>query len=355
MKKWGLLLVLWGCWGFALGTVLLLGPVRKTVDYARSQNWSETQEKLVVLCFILALAVVSFLLARWSSKTLMSADKPRSAKLTHGAVPILAAFAALFVLMNPSLVNADTSTQTNLSTQFTIGPYPDEEKIDQLEDGGFTAIVSLLHPAVVPFEPKLLSEEREIAKKNGLEMISIPMLPWVSDNTASIDSFRKFIRTAKGKYYIHCYLGKDRVNVARRMIEQENATALNFEKSLGHRSIDSIKQFERGTIYKLAEQVYLSPMPTKEEYIGYVIATDFKQVVSLSDPAEPEARTSNANEAKLLASYQVDYKVFNVPANASEQRIQQIIDSVKHLPKPVLVHSFKTDQPIAQIFLKLYK
>lgn len=354
MKKMAIVIALWLSWGFALGTLLLLGPVRSTVDYARAHGWGSTKENMVVIAYILVLIVVSMLLAFYSTKVITDMEAGSGKRWAHILIPPVLAVAALIVLLNPSLVNADSSGRTNISTQFTIGPYPDRDKMRELKREGFTALVTLLHPAVVPFEPKLLNDEKTNAKKVGLEVISIPMLPWVSDNEAAIDSFRNFISTANGKYYIHCYLGKDRVNVARRIIEQENGGALDTARGIGFRSLDTVTRFERGRVYKLDKKVYLSPMPTKEEYIGYVVATDIKQVVALTDPAEPEAITANEAEEKLLRSYKIPYKVFYVSENASDERVQEVVDSVKQMQRPLFIHGFSTDEPLSQRFLKAY-
>lgn len=354
MKKMAIVIALWLCWGFALGTVLLLGPVRSTVDYARAHNWSGTTENLVVVAYILVLLVVSMLLAFHSKSVITDMDTGPARKWAYILVPVVSAIVALVVMLNPSLVNADNSGRTNLSTQFTIGPYPDKNKMKELKREGFTDLVTLLHPAVIPFEPKLLNDEKANAEKVGLNVISIPMLPWVSDNEAAIDSFRNFVSNAKGKYYIHCYLGKDRVNVARRIIEQENGGALDTAKGVAFRSLDTVTNFERGKVYKLEDKVYLSPMPTDEEYIGYVVATDIQQVVVLTDPAEPEAVAANKSEAALLNRYKIPYKVFYIQTGAPDKRMQEVVDSVKQMERPVFIHGFRTDEPLSQRFLKAY-
>lgn len=345
----------WLCWGFALGTALLLGPLRSVVNYARSYGWSERKEDMAVIVLVVLLVVVSFLLARFSAKRALAEFEGRTSKIVHTAVPVLAALTALYILMNPSIVNADSGKITSLSSQFTIGPYPDKVKMEELKKEGYTALVSLLHPAVMPFEPKLLNEEQSNAADVGLELVSLPMLPWVSDNLSSIDSLRRFIKTAKGKYYIHCYLGKDRVNIARRVIEQEKGIMPEMEKGLQHRSLDTVHSFERGLVYKLDDGVFLTPMPTQEEYLGYVVASSFKHIVSLTDPGEPESKLANEKEEKWLATYEIPYKVFYISQQEKEARMKQVIDSVKHLPKPLLIHSFRTSEPMAQQFLRLYK
>jgi protein tyrosine phosphatase (PTP) superfamily phosphohydrolase (DUF442 family) len=329
--------------------------MRRTVDYARANGWSETTEKLVVFAFIAALAIISFLLAKYSAKKAFKSGVGHGSQLLHIGIPVIAALTALFVMMNPSMTNESGGKHEEIGTKFTIGPYPTEEKMQELKEEGYTALVSLLHPAVVPFEPKLLADEKETAEELKMEVISIPMLPWVSDNLSAIDSFRNLVKNGKGKYYIHCYLGKDRVNVARRIIEQENAGALDMGKGLAHRNIDTVESFERGKVHKLGDGNYLSPMPTKEEYIGYVVATNFKQVVSISDPAEPEAKTANEQEAGWLKTYGIPYKVFHIANVTDNVRMQQIVDSIKKMQQPVFIHSFRSDDPIAQLFLQTYR
>lgn len=354
MKRTSIFLASWLFWGFALGTFILLIPLRKTVDIARNNGWSETIENLFVFIYIVILGIVSYLLARYTASKIINDNTGKGVKAMYAGLPIVLAGFALYVMMNPALNNYDTAS-TELNTNFTIGSYPTQEKIHELKRRKYTAIISLLHPAVIPFEPKLLNEEIAYAKEEGLDVISIPMMPWVSKNEAAIDSLRSIIRNAKGKYYVHCYLGKDRVNVARRIIEQESDDPVNYEAGLKHRSIDDVKAFERGNIYKLEEGVYFSPLPTNEEYFGYVIATNFKQVVALTDLTDKQAADSTTVEERSLKDYNIGFTLYNVPDNATEARVQAIADSVKAMKKPVLIHAFRSDQPLAQLFMKVYR
>src|ERR1043165_6573756 len=109
LKKWIITLAYWACWGFALGTVFLMGPVRHTVTYARNNNWSDGKEKVAVLAYIGVLAFISFLLARYSASVVLKQFIARSARLINAVLPIVFAGIAVYVLMNPSLVNADNT------------------------------------------------------------------------------------------------------------------------------------------------------------------------------------------------------------------------------------------------------
>ena len=87
----------------------------------------------------------------------------------------------------------------------------------QLKREGFT-IVSLLHPAVVPFEPKLISDEKKLAESIGVPLIHVPMLPWVSGNQEALATIRQLAADRTRHFYVHCYLGQDRVRVVRHAI-----------------------------------------------------------------------------------------------------------------------------------------
>jgi hypothetical protein len=124
---------------------------------------------------------------------------------------------------------------------------------------------------------------------------------------------------------------------------------------LKRRSIEDKKSFERGPIYKLADGVYFSPMPTKEEYLGYVVATDFKQVVSLTDLSDKEAVAGTELEKRWIAPYDISLKIFDMNDLSDNKRVAQVVDSVKQLSKPVLIHSFRSDMEIAKKFMAAYK
>ena len=170
------------------------------------------------------------------------------------------------------------------NSRFTFGSYPSKEELMQLKEEGYETIITLLHPAVTPFEPVLLKEEEKLCKEAGIKLLSIPMLPWISENEEAIEKIKQIALKPTGKYYVHCYLGKDRVNVVKRLITSfsENKQ-VKFNDKENARSLDNLKMMERGPVSKLGIGIYYSPYPTDEEYMGYVIAAGVQQVISLMD------------------------------------------------------------------------
>lgn len=359
MKKFLTVTLLWLCWGFALGTVILLGPLRWTVDFGRDKAWSQNLESSTVLLYMAVLLVISFIIALISANIILGTRKG-FVKLVVGFIPIAGAAVALYIFMNPSFINKNMSDsvavikEDDISTTFTLGPYPEPEKIKELKDRGYIAIVSLLHPAVIPFEPKLLEEEKFYCQQNGLQLIHIPFLPWISDNEASVNQLRELAKNAKGKYYIHCYLGKDRANVAKRIIEQENTEAKNEGFSTEVRSLDTLAKFERGKIIKLEDKVYLTPLPTKEEYFGYVLAAGFQQVTALLDLSNTKAKEVEALEQKNFGMYKIPYRSFNT-AGITKEQMSQIVQTIKTMPKPILIYTYEAGNKEAKLFEELYK
>lgn len=101
--------------------------------------------------------------------------------------------------------------------QVIFGPYPEENALKSLKQQGITDVISLLNPSI-PFERVLLFREMEAGKKVGITVHSVPMLPWVSKNSEALEEIKKFLAEPSRRYYIHCYLGKHRVDLVRQML-----------------------------------------------------------------------------------------------------------------------------------------
>lgn len=352
MKKTFTFLFLWLCWGFALGTLILLGPLRWTITYARSNAWSETNENWIAYVYIALLCIISFLLAFFSNRYFSKEFVTRWKKVTLIGIPLAGAIVALYAFLHPGMINTGTDSRQTLSKQFAVGPYPELAKMYELKNEGYTSVISLLHPAVVPFEPTLISQEKENAAAVGLEFISIPFLPWISDNKQAIDSLRNLIRTGNGKYYIHCYLGRDRTSAAARIVKQENQVVLDYG---GKKKDDHliVRTLERGPVIEIEKDVFLAPPPTNEEYLD--IVDDFEQVVILADMSDPADAQQFKTEQEWLEPFNIPISAFNVNMNTTREEFIAFVKKLRTLPKPVFLHGYLDNANELAKFKEIYE
>jgi protein tyrosine phosphatase (PTP) superfamily phosphohydrolase (DUF442 family) len=339
------LLVVWAGVGFVLGTATLLGPVRWVARSLRAAGKGQAAEDAAVLVLIGVLVVVSGAVSLWLARRGARASSRRRV-----AIPVatsLLAAATLGLWLNPRLVAGTGEFTHAAGEKFVFGPYPTEDDLRRIKGQGYAGVISLLHPAVAPFEPKLLRDERLAAERVGIPLIHLPMLPWVSQNAASLDSLRALARGPGGPYYVHCYLGKDRVAVARTTVEAAQGRAPRTAS--GGRTLDAVRAFERGEIRRLAPGIHLVPFPTDEEYFGYLLGGQVRTVVSLLDPTNAEDRAWVEKERGILAGGAVQLVEIPLPAEPwMPDSALAVARRLRTLRQPLAVHAFLTRSPAAE-------
>ncbi len=351
-----LFLFIWLCIGFTLGTLTLLWPLRWWVDLVRDQHFSNFQEKTGVILLILLLITISFLLSRlifrWQQK-----QARQTYTLLSNFIPFLLAIAALALFMQPDLINKDT-VQNRISEQFTIGPYPNEEKIKALKTEGYTAIISLLHPAVVPFEATLMSQEEELAQKHEIKLIEASMLPWLSDNQKSLELIENLAKNKDERYYVHCYLGKDRVNLVKNLlIRLAGEEAIRVEKLSANRTFEEKKRLERGEVYRLASGVYFTPYPTKEEFLAFFLASELKTVINIMDSTNIDHQKRIKEEHEIFKNSDINFEnhLLNLAHTNLKEEMNNILTVIEKSPKPMVIHHWNTICPEAKFFIQQFE
>ncbi|MHB0995730.1 MAG: protein-tyrosine phosphatase family protein [Elusimicrobiales bacterium] len=345
------------CGGFFLGTLTLTGPVRWATTYARKAGWGETPEKLMVFAFIAALGVLSLLLAR----RLTAATEAAAGKAARYGLPALSLFfflGAVAAWMNPKLMidtGMKTTTESASWSEFVFGPYPEKDRLAGLKAEGYTAVISLLSQAVVPFEPVLLAREQGAAKEIGIEIIHIPMLPWVSSNDHVKARLKEIERRGPGKYYVHCYLGKDRVNVFRTMLSSASGGArVRSLAPANVRTLNDINKLERGAITVLRKDVFFTPYPTDEEYFGYILNGTVKSVASLLNPDNPDDLPWIKKEEAIAAKYGL--KIVNYPWKKLDAAGRaKALREIRALERPVVIHAFLAHTADSIGFIAAYR
>jgi hypothetical protein len=351
-----LLLYHWLCVGFFLGTLTLMGPVRWLANYSRSHDWSESRERTLVFACIGVLVAVSAICAR------MLAARTTTAGSTRVRAALMAAPFSLFAIslwcwMTPSMMIERNMRETFAvvsETEFVFGPYPDKERLAALRKQHYTAVISLLSPAVVPFEPVLINREAALAKEAGIELIHMPMLPWVSTNDQIRDQIRTIVQRPGAKYYVHCYLGKDRVNVFKRILASMSPDVkLTSLQPDSIRTLYEIDRFERGRITILDSNVFFMPYPTDEEFFGYVLNGSIRTLVGLLNPANPEDLPWITREKTIAEQHHLTF--VNYPwKTLGENRKREVMKELMTLGKPVAIHAFDSSAPECTEFINLY-
>ncbi len=103
-----------------------------------------------------------------------------------------------------------------LTENIIIGPYPHREDLEKLKEvNGVTVVISLLNPSM-PFEESLIEMEKSTARDLSLTFYNVP-ISYLNlnspENNRSVLRIKEILKRHRGeKVYIHCYLGRHRVD-----------------------------------------------------------------------------------------------------------------------------------------------
>ena len=338
----GTFFYMWLLVGLVLGTAVLIGPVRLITEGMGRAGWEQSSQDHVLIVVILLYLVLSLLLTRWIVGIMFRA-RNRNTRWGIAALCTLLAAGTAWEWSNPAKLLAGIAGGGNGGSfnvaggaQFIFGAYPDEPRLEQLKKQGVTAVVSLQHPGVV-IEREGISAERDATKHLHLEFIQAPMLPWVSDNAAALEKLRLIARTGKGVFYVHCGLGRDRVNVAKRVIEAEGRKiALGSDIKAATGFADRPVPFERGSLAHIDHGKWLIPYPNKHEMFGFVLGGQAGSVVSLLDPVNPQQAGWNSEMETLFKEYAIPFTMRPL-ARGDAAKALDIAKEVHDMPEPVTV------------------
>ncbi|MBW3551869.1 MAG: hypothetical protein KY466_00090 [Gemmatimonadetes bacterium] len=335
----------WLMVGFATGTVVLLGPTRWVTEAFDAPGAERAAMLVVILSFIGG----SFLLALYFTRVLILRHPSRPVRGLVVVAVTGSAMLALWGWRNPVVYSAVAGVEgggermvTESGSQFLFGPYPDRERLQQLKEEGVTAVVSLQHPAVVPFEPEGIAREKEWTKELGIRFVHAPMLPWVSDNERSLETIRELVRSADGgTYYVHCGLGRDRVSVVQRVIERMGGRVASdgaTEDALtwADREAEGLGDLERGPPIELEEGVWVVPYPNKHEMFGHMLGGQVEHVLLLLDDADPVQAEWLASARELLTQFDVPHTVRSLDGGDGAAA-SEIARTARRLPRPLTV------------------
>lgn len=359
-----LFLYLWLCIGFPLGLwVLLAGPSKWLAEYAHSTDMEISKENILGKLIIIVYVIVSFLLALLFHRFIKGSKNKTLKWILSGAVTLILITSVYTFSFNPqwlvsysggvSTKNIKNKVDQYQHLEFVYGSYPNEEMIKSLKKEGYDGIISLLHEKVIPAEPALMNDENELAKKYGMKIINLPMMPWVSENGKTLQNAKKFIQNEKGLYYVHCYLGRDRVNIFKSAAKKFGVKSSSKETTTILR-IEDQPTWTRGGYFKLEEDVYLTPFPTDDEFSRFVLNDYFTTVISLLDNNVAENQQWISKEKKLLSDYSMNYVHYPLASTFKQKDLDALKKLINSKEKPILLHGFLTNDEISKFIVSHY-
>lgn len=251
---------------------------------------------------------------------------------------------------NSAIVAMSRGEVEQTTEQLTFGPYPDKQALKGLEQKGYDGVITLLSTTII-FENELLKEEMENGEEIGLNIHSFPMLPWVGDNSESINGIVELLKSNPDKrYYVHCYLGKHRVDLIKQTIIQKLGESTTSDE--GSRRILIPSEFERGSVYTFNnETIILGPYPTDEEWFK-LMRLNVKELVTLLD----KSSKFYAQEKKIAEEQGMKFKSFQLDSDSPDfEELDKIIDYVRNADHKMYIHGFKNEKKIHHIELMLRK
>lgn len=344
IRRFGAFCYIWLMLGFFTGTLLLVGPVRWLTAFLRQGGFEQRTEDAVMIG-VIALFVIASALAAWLIFRRVNRCATRPGRMVLPAALTVCAALCLYAWTNPAIMASAAggiggTVSIGNGTEFVFGPYPDRARLQQLKNEGFTAVVSLQHPAVVPFEPPGIAEELRATGEIGLTFIHAPMLPWISANDESLNKIRTIAREGSGRYYVHCGLGRDRANVVKRMLEQEGvavgaAEGFRRARTFADRYREGNKPMERGQIVPLEDDVFMVPFPNKHEMFGNMLSGQVGHVLVLLD-------SGDAAQRPWIDEARARFLEFNVPHSFETPRADStgavaLARKAAALPRPLII------------------
>jgi CheY-like chemotaxis protein len=333
---------LWGTIGFVLGTLLLIGPVQWMVGLVRRLGWpSGVERTFVILLVLVLLALVTATTAVVRRRT-----PTRRGRLIAVIAWSVGAAVTLGAWLTPGALNrliADAPVLESVyfenGARFDFGAFPAEGSFPRLRRQGYTAVVSLLHPAIIPFEPRMLQTERSGAEKSKLRLIGAPMFPWILGNEESLQQLLVLSTQKDARFYVHCYLGRDRVRMVQRFL-----VASGGRTSVRLPVFSADVHMERGPVTALGDSVFLGPAPTEDELVAVILARGVRSVVAMLSDTDTAEVALAAHEKSALAPFGVTVTTINTRSTGNDAAaVRTAVEKARAQLRPTYVHAYRND------------
>src|SRR5206468_5725755 len=131
-----------------------------------------------------------------------------------------------------------------------------------------------------------------------------------------------------------------RVQMVRRVIEEEGGGVVETEALSEAPPLSRFDTWRRGEIVHLDDRVHLTPFPEEDEFLRFFMGGRVR-IVSLLDEADPDDRTWIEQERALVDRYRLPYT--SLPLSSRQFNPQAVLAAVRQvraLEGTVAVHDF---------------
>ncbi|WP_217586102.1 hypothetical protein [Lentibacillus saliphilus] len=336
LNKFLLWFILLSTFGVGGGILFLLFGVVPIEQSYTDRGWSQYRIDNVMKYYVLGWVVFGFIVSFVYYRFVVRKERWKTAIVLMLSSIALCGFSLHFFLNTGAGLVQQSQGEVVEGERFTFGPYPEKGDMERIKAQGYDGIITLLSPTL-PIEKPLLDKERKNAEAVGMDVFSYPMLPWVGDNTDSIEQIRELVANSDKKYYVHCYLGRHRVDIVKQVINEEGG--LDYDVMFLQPTT-----FERGNTYYLPEdQLLLGPYPTDEEWFTRIKRAEVEEVITLL----PNDKTKWIDGAQQVAQ-EMNMTFTHMPLNSDFTKgdLLEIVNYVKQQDHKIFLHRFASKDEI---------
>ncbi len=336
-RRWLLRLVFLLCFEFTGGVLYLLFFLVPFEQWLADRGTSQGAVDVILAALVFGWLLIGVGVTAFFSWFFLSRRRDLPAGLGVLGAVIVASFATFYFLLDTDFIVAlgEMNEENVEGERFTYGSYPDARKIEELKDEGYDGVITLLNPDI-PFENVLLKKELGNGEEAGISIYSYSMLPWISENEKPLREIEELTTGDEKRYYVHCYLGKHRVDYVRQTLDGTGETPAPQELEPLPRA------FERGKLVPFeGEKVVLGPYPTEEEWFNFVIRRDVEEVISTLDPENPDDASWIEEERRIAEENDLTFTLKTLDAESPDPKAaQEIAAYAKSRGGKVYVHDF---------------
>lgn len=325
--------------GVGGGIFFLLFAVVPIEQNYTDRGWSQFKIDSIMKYYVIGWVVFGFIASFIYYKFIVAKEKWKLS-ITFAVATIALCCGALYYFLNTgSALVQGSQGEVVEGDRFTFGPYPEQEDIERLYEEGYDGIITLLNPTL-PIEKPLLDKEKRNAEEAGMALHSLPMLPWVGDNSESIEKVKQLIQQDDKRYYVHCYLGRHRVDVIKQVINEElgETYKLLFLQPT---------TLERGSLFYFnEEQILIGPFPTDEEWFTRISRAEVEEVISV---LEPRHEKWLEKERQVTTELGMQFTHMPISANPTVAEIEEVGAYAKSLGHKSFVHGLTKIRPLEML------